>query len=1025
MADVFLSYSSADRELTRGLDAELVAAGYTVYWDDMLLSGERFQDALTAQITAAVAVVVIWTPTSVRSDWVYSEARRGVEQKKVVQVRTRDLTIDDLPAPFDAFHCPFLDDTDAVLRAVRSLAEPGDVGDLDARRSSAPLAALPTGTVTLVMAEAEASAQQIRDLGPSWLEILEQQREVCRSAWRAHRGRELKAESTSFSVVFATADDAVAAALDAQRSLRTVTLPDDAQVGTRMGVHTGSPQRHEDGYVGLDVQKASRLAGAAHAGQVLVSESTARLLGTDPDLQLLDLGEHRFKDVAERIRVFQAMSADLTSTFPPIRSQGTPGSLPKPLGPTVGRETELAELRTMVLEEQRRIVTLTGPGGTGKTRLATALAASVADQFTDGVYLVPLQAATAADHVWTAMAQVLEIPPDGHIPPGFFGYVADRTTLVVLDNLEQVPDADEVVDVLLREAQHLTIVATSRRPMHVGGEVEYAVSPLSVPSVGSSVEEIGQAAAVQLFVEHASRVRKGFKLAADNAVDVARLCESLDGLPLAIELAAARAKLLTPKAILARIDQSLDLASAERGRDERQRTIRAAIAWSYDLLEPAQQVVLDRLGIFESGASFEAVEAVVPPEALLGADVADVLFKLVDASLITVTDTEDGEPRFGLLQMIKRFALDRLAASGALDDAMAAHAQFFYDLARGPLFEQFDHSYRSGRDQFLHELDNLRAVVERSAPGVHGEPYGDEPVPPLHVARLLVTLAHKYRRYSDGLAWCDTSLASPAAAEDHLGRAALHAMRARLHRSLGDLPATLTEVAQARAALAGVPAESDPPANAWATRRRTEELVGYDAGYAHSSLGNNDEARAEADRLRDISHDDDGLEVALDLAFLVAYYEEDFERARAVVAELEALTRDSQSHASTRHNDLADMDLQEGKPRAAQARLSQAAEEIIAVGDPDTLIIAALTFGAAIGDLEPLLCAKVYGCAHHASVVEGIPNDEYGEAEDKLVMDRVRALTDGEAFDRAYESGPGEDLVELVRQMAALPVPDE
>ena len=279
-----------------------------------------------------------------------------------------------------------------------------------------------------------------------------------------------------------------------------------------MGVHTGSPQRHEDGYVGLDVQKASRLAGAAHAGQVLASEATARLLGADPDVQLLDLGEHRFKDVAERIRVFQAVSADLASTFPPIRSQGTPGSLPKPLGPTVGRETELAELRTMVLEDERRIVTLTGPGGTGKTRLATALAASVAEHFTDGVYLVPLQAATAADHVWTAMAQVLEIPPDGHIPPGFFGYVADRTTLVVLDNLEQVPDADEVVDVLLREAQHLSIVATSRRPLHVGGEVEYAVPPLSVPPAGGSVDEIGQAAAVQLFVEHASRVRKGFKL---------------------------------------------------------------------------------------------------------------------------------------------------------------------------------------------------------------------------------------------------------------------------------------------------------------------------------------------------------------------------------------------------------------------------------------------------------------------------------------------------------------------------------
>ena len=173
------------------------------------------------------------------------------------------------------------------------------------------------------------------------------------------------------------------------------------------------------------------------------------------------------------------------------------------------------------------------------------------------------------------------------------------------------------------------------------------MSPLTVAPVDGSVEEIGQAAAVQLFVEHASRVRKGFKLAADNAADVARLCESLDGLPLAIELAAARAKLLAPKAILARIDQSLDLASAERGRDERQRTIRAAIAWSYDLLEPGQQVVLDRLGVFESGASFEAVEAVVPAETLAGADVADVLFELVDASLITVSDTRTVSPGSG------------------------------------------------------------------------------------------------------------------------------------------------------------------------------------------------------------------------------------------------------------------------------------------------------------------------------------------------------------------------------------------
>lgn len=1005
MADVFLSYSSVDRDLTRAIDAELVAQGFTVYWDDMLRAGEKFNEALVGQINDAVAVVVLWTPTSVGSDWVYSEARRGADRRKLVQARSRDLTIDDLPAPFDAFHCPFIDDVDAIVTAVRALQDPDA-----APERHAPLAALPTGTVTLVAGDLETAAQDVHGLGGAWSEVLEQHRELCRATWREHAGREVPTDSDAFLVAFATVDAGVAAALAAQRAMAAATWPSGAVVRMRVGVHTGSPQRHEDGYVGLDVLKTKRIGAAAHGGQVLVSEPSARLADQQTGLQLVDLGEHRFKDVPDRVRVFQAATADLAATYPPIRSLGTPGSLPKPLGPTVGRETEIAELATLIRDDERRIVTLTGPGGTGKTRLATALAGTVAEHFTDGVYLVPLQAATEAEHMWTSMAQVLEIPPDGHIPPGFFGYVADRRTLVILDNLEQVTGADEVVDDLLREAQHFTVVATSRRPLHVAGEVEYAVAPL------------GGSAAVELFVEHASRVRKGFKLGPDNADDIAKLCAMLDGLPLAIELAAARTKLLAPKAILARIDQSLDLASAERGRDERQRTIRAAIAWSYDLLEPAQQAVLDRLGVFESGASFEAVEAVVPEDALDGADVADILFELVDASLVTVADTEDGEPRFGLLQTVKRFALDRLSATGAMDDAVARHSQFFYDLARGSLVELFDVDYRAGRDVFLRELDNLRAVVQRGSAGVRDpDTYGDEPVPPLHVARIVGLQAHRFRRFSDGHSWCDTALASPAAAQDHLGRAALYALRARLDRGLGDTTGALADLGKAREVLASVPAEQDGPAAAWASRQRTAQMAAYDAGYAHSILGQGDEARSESALLRRLSEgDDDAMTQALDLAFLVAYYDEDFDQARAVVAELEA-RGGSQSHA----NDLADMDLQEGRPREAQARLSAAAEEIIDEGDPDSLIIAALTFGAAIGDLDPLLCARVYGSAHHTQVVEGLPSDEYGEEEDKKVMDRVRALTDGDEFDRAYESGQGEDLVQLVREMAALPVPVE
>lgn len=1009
MADVFLSYSSVDRDLTRAIEAELVAKGFTVYWDEQLRAGEKFNDALVEQINDAVAVVVLWTPTSVGSDWVYSEARRSTDLKKLVQARSRELGINDLPAPFDAFHCPFIDDVDSIVTAVLALQDPESV-----KERYAPLAALPTGTVTLLAGELETSAQDVHGLGGVWTEVLDQHRELCRTVWREHSGREVPTDSDAFLVAFATVDAGVAAGLAIQRAIAAAEWPADAVVRMRVGVHTGSPQRHEDGYVGLDVTKAKRIGAAAHGGQVLVSEPSARLADVAVGVQLVDLGEHRFKEVPERLRVFQAATADLAATFPAIRSMGTSGSLPKPLGPTIGRETEVAELAAL-LDDDRRIVTLTGPGGTGKTRLATALAGEVADRFSDGVYLVPLQAATTAEHMWTSMAQVLEIPPDGHIPPGFFGYVAERRTLVVLDNLEQVKDADEVVDTLLQEAQHFSILATSRRPLHVNGEVEYAVAPLA------------SSAAVEMFVEHASRVRKGFKLGPDNAEDVEKLCVLLDGLPLAIELAAARAKLLAPKAILARIDQSLDVASAERGRDERQRTIRAAIAWSYDLLEPHQQLVLDHLGIFESGASFEAVEAVVPADALDGADVADVLFELVDASLVTVADTEDGEPRFGLLQMVKRFSLDRLTETGALEAATAAHAQYFYDLARGTLVELFDEDYRSGRDLFLRELDNLRAVVERGATGVRDDDvYGDQHVPPLHVVRIIALQASRYRRYADGRAWCDSALSSSTASGDHLGSAALWAMRGRLDRAWGDLRGALASVANARTLLESVPADQDGPAAPWASRARTAQMAGYDAGYSHVLLEENDEADAEVADLKLLCEGDDAaMNEALDLAFMVARFEGDIDKARAAYAELAANPVRAASPKSLiqSQNDLADLDLQEDKPRDAQARLAAAAEDLIDHGDPDGLIIAALTFGAAIGDLDPLLCARVYGSAHHTMVTEGIPNDEYGEAEDKEVMDRVRALTDGDAFDAAYEAGQGEDLVELVREMAALPNP--
>jgi len=530
-------------------------------------------------------------------------------------------------------------------------------------------------------------------------------------------------------------------------------------VRVRIGVHTGSPQRHADGYVGMDVHRAARVAACAHGGQVVLSEATAHLAedALPAGVDLLDLGEHQLKDIPTRTRVLQVRGPGLASTFPPLRSLGSAASLPTSLVEVVGRDAELVELHTLVTQGAR-LVTLTGPGGTGKTTLGYALAASVADAFPDGVFVAPMAGVSSAAGMWASLSGVLDVPADGQIPPGFFTYVAHRRVFLVLDNLEQIADADVAVRELLAHARHVAVVATSRRALHVAGEHEFAVTPLPVE------------AAVELFTQHAKRVRRGFALTPDNRGDIAAVCTALDGLPLAVELAAARCKLLSPKAILARIDQSLDLASTDRSRDTRQATIRGAIGWSYDLLDSPHRAVLDCLGVFVGGASFEAIEAVVPAVDLAGADLADVLFDLVDASLVTVVDSEDGEPRFGLLETVRRFALDQLESSGRREAAESAHAQYFYDLASEPIAHFQD--VARVRLVILGDLANLDAVLNRGAPGVRHPGAYEGLVPAAHVAALLTLGAGIAAQLAAVDAWAHRGL-EVAGVDDDEGRAAL------------------------------------------------------------------------------------------------------------------------------------------------------------------------------------------------------------------------------------------------------------
>ena len=532
--------------------------------------------------------------------------------------------------------------------------------------------------MTLLFSDMEGSTRLLDRLGDRYVDVLSAQRRVLRAAWADHNGVEMGTEGDSFFVVFASAGDAVMAAVAGQRALAELEFAEAERPRVRMGLHTGTPARHDDGYVGMDVHRGARVAAVAHGGQIVVSSATAARVRDDRRVRvgLVDLGSHRLKDIPQLEQLFQVAGDGLEREFPPVRSLGTTTRLPTSRTPLVGRDGELAELSELIASGAR-LVTLTGAGGSGKTRLAIAVAERAAERFSGGVFFVPLATATTQHAMWTTIADALDLPADGKVPPGFFEYVAHRDALLVLDNLEQLDGADKVVSELLENAPAVVVVATTRAPLHLRGEHEHAVPPLELPAT-AEVSEIAESGAVQLFVQQAQMVRPSFELADDNAAAVAEICRRLDGLPLAVELAAARAKLLSPHALASRLDHTLDLASPGADRPSRQQTLRDTIAWSYDLLPPEHQLFLDTLGVFVGGADLDTVQAVAGDGQT---DAYDAVAALVDASLVTLRDNDEGEPWIGLLETIREFALERLEATGRLDQARHAHARHYHDRA--------------------------------------------------------------------------------------------------------------------------------------------------------------------------------------------------------------------------------------------------------------------------------------------------------------------------------------------------------
>ena len=474
---------------------------------------------------------------------------------------------------------------------------------------------LPTGTVTLLFSNIEGSTALLGRLGERYGEALSAQRALMRAAVSASGGREMEAVGDSFFVVFESAGDAVGCCVAAQRALAGHDWPGGVAVRVRMGLHSGEPAVQEDRYAGLDVYRARRIAAAAHGGQVVLSDVTRQLAESQlaAGVSVRDLGFHRLEDIEAPEHLYQLVAAGLPDRFAPLRSLGAPSRLPVPLTALVGRDGELGRVCAVLAGPGVRLVTLTGTGGVGKTRLALAAAGSLDQEFPHSVFFVALAAVRDAGVMWQVIADTLDVAGDGPAEGAVTGYLAGRRALLVLDNLEQLEGAAGVVAGLLAAAPDLVVLATSRRPLHLPGERELPVPPLQLPRQ-ASVEEVAASGAVRLFVQQAALVRPGFTVTDGNAADIAAICGRLDGLPLAIELAAARVRLLAPRALLARLGRSLDLAAADVGQPSRQQTLRSTIAWSYDLLAPGLAEVFRRAGVFAGGCDLDALAAIAAAE---------------------------------------------------------------------------------------------------------------------------------------------------------------------------------------------------------------------------------------------------------------------------------------------------------------------------------------------------------------------------------------------------------------------------
>lgn len=875
-------------------------------------------------------------------------------------------------------------------------AHPLEWQEMDESSAGVTGQSLPEGTVTFLFTDIQGSTKLLRKLGDSYGAVLGTHRALLRSAFARNAGQEVDTQGDAFFVAFSEGWGAVNAAVESQRALLEHPWDHGEPVLVRMGIHTGDPLVIEGHYVGIDVHRAARICSSAHGGQIVVSDSTLQTIGNPPagEIGFKDLGNHRLKDLEQPERLYQVIGGGIRLDFPTLKSLRPPTNVPRHIGALVGRSREKQDLERMLVFDRARAVTVTGPGGTGKTRLAAATALGVLDHFSDGVYFVDLSAAHDAALVASAIGQVVGVQSEADEPllDALVNALHDKHMLLLLDNFEQAIDGAVVVSNLLHRAPLLSALITSRIALSIEGELEFALAPLSLP-VDRSVNAVEASEACHLFIERAQQARSDFVLTDDNAGAIADACHLLDGLPLALELAAARIRVFSPEALVGRLNDRLALLTGGAGdRPDRHRTLRSTIDWSYHLLREGERAFFRDLAVFNGGATFEAAEVVAGQ----GQDSLDALTALVGHSLLRQREDEGGEIRFAMLQTIRDYATEILAEDPGRESLLQRHAHYYLHLAES-IADKAD-SRPTELDRLDADHDNMRAALEWWLErGDNAHPEGDA-----LALRLTIALGRYWYTHGhavEGGRWLERALGAG-------GEGAPDEDRARALRLIGIMMEQQRHLERARALF-----EEALDLFRNIGDRSGEASCLNSLGVVNRSLNDLDAAEKlfeESVALRREIGDEPGTASSLGNLAIVAIDRGEYDRAWDLLGDTMRLdrTRGDEWGVTVSIASKGVIQLERGDLDGATATTGDALRRFVEMGEADGTAEALETFaGIAVAQERFVRAARIAGGAASLRRSAGIPLAPIDVERLQRWLEPARAELGAAAFENASREG--------------------